>query len=378
MAKKPRAPASRSSRAAHPTAPAKPAQAATRTLAASPGPSALAFAHPLGAVARWLRAIAEDAPRERRRRQRLRWVLLGALLALGALALAIDLYVDMPVGRFGFLVPFTWLGMLFVLMRTRDYPGPALRWLSLGALWRGLALLPLLVCAAPYTRGNSQSWLYWLLGSALVLGIGHFLAQRGSDTKGTLERERRARQCAEVAAALVDDARPDKPAVGWLDSSGARQPHKCLRRGKSRSGRPVAVYRDVWWRVRLVLRDGSRLRLSATDRAKVREGHWKRGRSGKQKWRAESMQALGTLELQLAANPRLYRAQPGPANDERAQAVRVAQDASGTPVLGLTQAITGTDLNATDVLLGLRALYARLERVDGRPASPTSPSGAQP
>jgi hypothetical protein len=345
---------------------------------ATPGPTALTFAHPLPVVARWLRLLAEEAPRERQRRLRLRLLLLAGLLLAGALALAVDLYVDMPVGRFGFLVPFTWLGMLIVLMRTRAYVGPPVRWRSFGMLLRGLALLPLLLCAAPYARGNSQSWLYWLLGSGLVIGVGYLLARRGADVAGTLERERRALQCAAIAEALVDDARADKPAVGWLDSSGPQQPHKCLRRGKSRSGRPVAVYRDVWWRVRLVLRDGSRLRLSAIDRAKVREGHWRRGSSGKQKWRAEALQALGTLELQLAANPRLYRAQPAPADDARAQVVRVAADPSGAPVLALTQNLAGTTLNATEVLLGLRALYARLARLDGQPAGPGALAGGQP
>lgn len=377
MPRKPRPAASAAPRPSSAHTAATPAKTAARA-APAPGPAALTFAHPLPVVARWLRAVAENAPRERAHLRRMRFVLLGALLVAGALAVTIDARVDMPVARFGFLVPFTWLGMLLVLMRTRPYPGAPVRWLSFGMVLRGLALLPLLFCAAPYARGGPQAWLHWLLGSALALGVGWGLSRLGADPQGALAREQRAGRCAEIAAALVDDVRPDKPAVGWLDSSGAQQPHKCLRRGKSRSGKPVAVYRDVWWRARLVLRDGSRLRLSASERAKVREGHWKRGRSGKQKWRAAQVQTLGTLELQLAANPRLYRAQAAPAGDVRAGAVRVATDPSGAAVLALTQDLAGQALNATEVLLGLRALYARLTRLDGRAAGPAITTEVQP
>lgn len=109
---------------------------------------------------------------------------------------------------------------------------------------------------------------------------------------------------------LKDDVSPKKTLVGWLDLTGAEQPSKATLEKKSQSGQPIIYYRDEWLRLKTSLYDGNVLRLSLIDRIKARQGFYKRGRSGKLKWRAGTNQNMHQLHFSISVNPGAYQIQP--------------------------------------------------------------------
>jgi hypothetical protein len=107
---------------------------------------------------------------------------------------------------------------------------------------------------------------------------------------------------------LKDDVSPKRTFTGWLDLTGAQQPGKLFREKTSQSGMPVAYYRDEWLRLKATLYDGSLLRLSAVERSKARLGRWKRGMSGKTKWKPGGLvQVREVLSLVVVPNPTTHQ-----------------------------------------------------------------------
>lgn len=343
---------------------------------AGPGEKAVTFSHPAPVIAAMLRAMIPPPPPPQRNRRVSRWLPIVFVLAAGAVALAIDADLGFPRGAFAWLVPFSWLGVVVVMNATHPRPRRLAGWLkqrALGcviAIAAGAAVVAFLVLygaiVKPYADGDpdGRSWGLWVFGSLVTLVIGWIygrLTHAQADARG--DQAARLRAAVDVAEALADDAVPGKPASGWIDVSGHEQASKLVREGTTATGWKVSLYRDEWLRLRLALRDGNRVRVSAVDRVKVRAGKWKRTSRGKQKWKSGRSDWISTLELQLVVNPEAYRvkAEAPPAGGP-SPAVR--QAAAGAPAaLTLVHPITPTSFDAAQALGAVAGLYGRLERL---------------
>jgi hypothetical protein len=350
-----------------------PVPSATPAAPAGPGEHAVTFAHPPAVIAALLRAMVPPPAPPAGRRRLVRWTLVTLVLAAGGAALALDDRLDFPRGAFAWLVPFAWLGVIAVLNATHPRPPALAGWLrSVGCLiGLGLALvvaafLAYVVLVQPFTGGGREgrSWGLFIFGSLVTIVLGLIIARvlhAGGDLKSDVVA--RLRAAADVAEALSDDAASGKPASGWIDVSGHEQPAKRLREGTAASGVKVTLYRDEWLRLRLALRDGNRLRLSAVDRVKVRAGRWKRGTSGKQKWKSGRSDWLSTVELQLVVNPAAYRVKDGAPAGAPRPSVKAGTAPGAGPALSLVHSTSPKAFDPAEVLRVVAGLYARLERV---------------
>jgi hypothetical protein len=158
-----------------------------------------------------------------------------------------------------------------------------------------------------------------------------------------------------VFETIKDDVAPKRTLMGWLDLTGAKQPGKVVRESKSMSGTPIAFYRDEWLRMKASLYDGSILRVSAFERAKEKLGRWKRGSSGKMKWKP-GRTVWTRHELRVAITPN----QELPIQSGQVGKFNVQADplADGRVVL---QASTDAAVDAWDILLVLRFAYDHLQ-----------------
>lgn len=208
-----------------------------------------------------------------------------------------------------------------------------------------------------------------LLGLGLVLALVVALSSGGGPGAGLTLKDR-AEDCRSLLLALEGDLAAGKPVSGWLDLTGPGQPAKVVRSGHSRSGVPVHLYRDEWCRLKLTLRDGNVVRVSAVERRKTKDPVRKRRRT-----KPGSSTAIHTVEVRLGVNPSIYQ-------------LRAPETAAGTPFGSLTlvrlQAADGTlhaaatvsrgGLPPKDVLHLLDHLYRHLERAAGAP----TPGAATP
>jgi hypothetical protein len=110
----------------------------------------------------------------------------------------------------------------------------------------------------------------------------------------------------QVIFTLRDDLRPKENLLGKLDLTGARQPSKLARTGTGIHDAKMNYYRDEWLSLKAKLYDGNLLRVSAIERVKVKEGMFRRGSSGKMKWRPEKIENGQQLKVRLAVNPQAY------------------------------------------------------------------------
>jgi hypothetical protein len=163
---------------------------------------------------------------------------------------------------------------------------------------------------------------------------------------------------------IKDDLSPRRTLIGWLDLTGPQQPGKVVRQATSSSGMPINHYRDEWLKMKMALYDGNVMRVSALERVKARMGRWKRGRSGKMKWKSGSSQAQNELRVALTVNKEAYEIQPHPIGQTGPFMVNVTQ---GDGRILLT-ASTGGNINGPDVLQVLRLAYDQL-KPRGTPAS---------
>jgi hypothetical protein len=173
--------------------------------------------------------------------------------------------------------------------------------------------------------------------------------------------------CRDVVAALADDVAAGKTITGWADLTGARQEGKLMARGTSASGARVELFRDEWFHVTAPLRDGTRLRLAAVDREKVKHPR-SRTRGRKTKTKPGSAQTLSTLEIRIRVNPQLYRPLAPAAQTGHVGGLALSSiDATADGVSAVFVPPSGLHLAA--VMHALSHVYRHLER---RPA----PGGA--
>jgi hypothetical protein len=161
---------------------------------------------------------------------------------------------------------------------------------------------------------------------------------------------------------LRDDLYPGRGLFGRLDLSGYEQKSKVAQKGTDALGREIVCYRDEWLSLRAKLYDGNMLRLSAIERVKIRKGYWKKGSSGKSKWRgAQEKGREHQLKVRLAVNPETYAIENRQMVDRVGNCAISAVDTSD----GIITVLAGsgqTPPGSADVLGVLKFTYGLLQR----------------
>jgi len=154
---------------------------------------------------------------------------------------------------------------------------------------------------------------------------------------------------------LKDDLAPKRTLLGWLDLTGTEQEGKVVRESTSASGMPTAFYRDEWLRMKMPLYDGNMLRVSAVERVKAKLGRWKRGSSGKTKWKpGGTVWGRNELRVAVAVNPQAYQVLPV----QSGQVGKFTVDASEADDVRLVlKAGTNAAVDGWDILTVLRFAY---------------------
>jgi hypothetical protein len=156
---------------------------------------------------------------------------------------------------------------------------------------------------------------------------------------------------------IKDDLSPKRTLMGWLDLTGL-QPGKVMRQGKSPSGMPINYYRDEWLKMKMSLYDGNVMRVSAMERVKAQMGRWKRGRSGKQKWKSGKSFTRNELRVALTVNKEVYEV-TRPKNAQTGKFQVSVMEASESRIA--LSAATDYAIDAQDVLSILRFAYDHLK-----------------
>jgi hypothetical protein len=297
-----------------------------------------------------------------------RWILAALLLGLGALGCAIDRNLGFGVGLFSSFMPIGWTAAALVLAGGRARgSAPPRSWAKVA----GTVLVSLLFCGGPLAvaayvyatdPGYSTSVVLGGLGTLAVVLFG--LSSSGKPTPPPPDPPRETIQkCAAIVSALADDAMPGKPAVGWLDCTGPEQPEKRCRKGTAANGAEISLYRDEWFRLRLVLRDGNQLRLAAVVRRKVRGHYWKQGRR-RRKMKPGRSQEVASIEARLVANPEVWRVKPDAGAARQVTGLSLSPfQVQGDTVSVVGQPVTTPWFEPKAILAVLALLYRQLERV---------------
>lgn len=168
----------------------------------------------------------------------------------------------------------------------------------------------------------------------------------------------------DVIDTLRDDLDPKRNFFGHLDLTGNRLPAKMTREAKNQAGHTVQFFRDEWLSLKAKLYDGNVLKLSVIDWAKVRKGYWKRGSSGKSKWKSAKEQTGQELSARVSVNSEIYDfqlkqlLQPG----TRIGNFTVNDLQFNDGILSVSASANAGTVNSKDVLNVLRRVYGLLQR----------------
>lgn len=171
---------------------------------------------------------------------------------------------------------------------------------------------------------------------------------------------------------LRDDIAPKRNLFGQLDLTGAQQEAKLVSETPNALGLTVQRYRDEWLMLKTKLYDGNMLRLSAIERKKVRKGYWKRGSSGKLKWKPEiPKEDRNVLQVRLSVNPQFYEIIPdqGPIIGQRFGSylidnMSIDRGVSDGGIVSLSATTMDPDVKERDILNILKDIYRCLKRKD--------------
>lgn len=195
----------------------------------------------------------------------------------------------------------------------------------------------------------------WL--AAIVLGILRWRARRNPTFPNEYALAR------EVVDTLRDDLSPKGNFLGFLDLTGAQQPSKLARTGKGMHQETVKFYRDVWLNLKIKLYDGNVMRLNAINRTKAHDGRWKRGRSGKMKWKGGKTENERELDVRLSVNPDVYEIKmPHQHAFPKIGQFTVSELTNDGGIINLTASTLAENIQPAEVLGALRFVYNLLER----------------
>lgn len=297
-----------------------------------PGPSSrpfLLFAHPAGELPRLLDELGGRVQDYDRRRVRLRRVLLAAIAVLAAAMLAADRIAGFDLSLFSHPVPFVLLAAVAVFLWTASFTGRTRRRLAfLGRAHFGLGCALLFFAAftgfialffegADWWRANFRTLAGGILGTYFLILVYQRKIVRESFYRWLDDSRDEAvapswhaplAACRDAVALLAERAAPGAVGAGWIDLTDAEQPTKLVASRDLLRPSLALRYEDVWWRLRLPLSDGSRLRLAGTEEVTIEEGHPTSDTDG---WQPETVQRLHRLYVNLAVDPRKRRTKGG-------------------------------------------------------------------
>ena len=363
-------------------APERPPSSLAKVPTYAPGAPAksglfIRLAHPPAAAARLVAdalSAADVRPPDAPRRLRRRLVL--ALLALVAVALVVDVVAG--YGRSVFLAilgPFAIAAFPVALALTIPPGAGLLRTIArkLAARLAPLVLLLAVVGIPGCMMGlgidaGAQWWLRLAAILAYMVLLFGLLGSSATSLQPTSRQKERLEAARVLLETLGDDVAPGKAVTGWVDLTGPEQKSKLVARGTASSGAEVEVFRDEWLHLSAPLRDGTRLRVAAVDRQKVKLPRWARSRAGKFKRKSRTVAGtLATVEVRARIDPRRYRTKPPVAPGTRIGRVTVsAMDVSPETASGVFVPSSDAPEN---VLEAVAAVFAQLER---------APAEAQP
>jgi hypothetical protein len=163
---------------------------------------------------------------------------------------------------------------------------------------------------------------------------------------------------------LEDDVPDNRTLMGWLDLTGFDQESKQYRQKKSTSGRPIVYYRDEWLRMKAKMYDSNVMRVSVVEKVKDRKGFYKRGMSGKMKWKVGSTYKQHALNISISVNPEAYTVTPFDYNKVAIPDSRFAIEAALAENGRITlKASTNKEYDAWDVLHAMKYSYQHIQPI---------------
>lgn len=142
----------------------------------------------------------------------------------------------------------------------------------------------------------------------LAVWVASFVFSRALKKQQSAEFPSTYQAARQIFYTLRDDLKPGSPLLGHLDLTGYKQKDKIARQTSDARNRTTDHYRDEWLSLKAKLYDGNVLRVSAVQRAKIRQPFTKRSRiSGKIKMKPEKFKGyLNELKVRIVVNPEVY------------------------------------------------------------------------
>jgi len=297
------------------------------------------------------------------------WI-VPLLLVVGLLFIYLDALIGYNYFTFSLVGWVLWgaaLVSFIFLMRNRSVTTTAPKanqgWRG-AIVWIFLIVFGMFFCVpfGAFVSMFSPALLFTLI--ALIAAIVSVILLKRSQPPGN-EFGSRFQAARAIFQTIKDDITPKRTLMGWLDLTGL-QPKKVARQNTSPSGMPVNYYRDEWLKMKMALYDGNVMRVSAMERVKAQMGRWKRGRSGKMKWKSGTSFSRNELRVAITVNQDAYEVTRF---QHPAQAgkfiVNVTEANEGRIALAAT---TDYAIDGQDVLQVLRFAYDHL-KPRGKPAT---------
>ena len=223
------------------------------------------------------------------------------LLVLGLAGFALDYSADFQAFVFGYAGVVCWVAAL-VLNRARAGQRAALLanasargWFVVPAVVLSLVALAFVMVGILKTDTDAAL----LPAGALTLLLVVLVRERSSRSRLGIGSpfDPRFEDARRLFATLKDDLPRKYPLLGWLDLTGLTEA-KAANETLSDGGAPVTFYRDEWLRLKLKLKNGNVLRVSAIESVRKKKGFFKQGMS-KRKWKPGSTNARHELRISI-------------------------------------------------------------------------------
>lgn len=254
-------------------------------------------------------------------------------------------------------------GMDNLVAETRrvNATGQRWKWLPRLVFFGGLGMIAidLVLIAFGY-----QSYVFSI--GALAVWIASFVFSRALKRQQSSEFPSGYQTARQIFYTLRDDLKPGSPLLGHLDLTGYKQKEKIARQTSDTMNRTTNHYRDEWLSLKAKLYDGNVLRVSAVQRAKIRQSYTKRSRiSGKIKMKPERFKgSLNELKVRIVVNPKAYSIAP---NDQVTPGKAIGQytvsqvDTQGG-MINLTAHSPSNEIQSESILNVLQHTYGLLQR----------------
>ena len=200
----------------------------------------------------------------------------------------------------------------------------------------------------------------------LAIWVAAFVLSRYLKRQQTSEFPAGYQTAREIIHTLRDDLKPGSPLLGHLDLTGYNQKEKIARSTTDTMNRTTQHYRDEWLSLKAKLYDGNVLRVSAVQRAKVRNSYWKRSSfSGKNKLKPEKFKgSLNELKVRIVVNPEMYTIAPDKqvTPGKSIGQYKISQVDTEGGMINLAAYTTADEIQPESILNLLHHTYALLQR----------------